>query len=124
MLFVVRGLEDDSKGVYIRLRVLEKYPSRNVKTKDGKDHKIVEVLTGDRTGAIVLSLWDELSEGIETDDLVDLNNAYTSRFRGRLRLNIGRYSSLVKVEDPSFPTREQILGRYRWRRKRTKQKDN
>ncbi|UCD73374.1 MAG: hypothetical protein JSW01_01670, partial [Candidatus Bathyarchaeota archaeon] len=74
----------------------------------------------DRTGAIILSLWDELSEGIDTDELVDLNNAYTSRFRGRLRLNIGRYGSLVKVEDPSFPTKEQILGRYRRRRKRVK----
>ena len=120
MLFVVRGLEDDSKGVNIRLRILEKYPFRTVKTKDGEDHNIVEVLAGDRTGAIILSLWDELSEGIDPDELVDLNNAYTSRFRGRLRLNVGRYGSLVKVEDPSFPTKEQILGRYRRRRKRTK----
>jgi replication factor A1 len=120
MLFVVRGLEDDSKGVYIRLRILEKYTLRTVKTKNGEDHNVVEVLAGDRTGAIILSLWDELSEGIDPDELVDLNNAYTSRFRGRLRLNVGRYGSLVKVEDPTFPTKEQILGRYRRRRKRVK----
>jgi len=118
MLFVVRGLEDDSKGVYIRLRILEKYPPRRVKTKDGEEHEIVEVLAGDRTGVITLSLWDERSEGIEPGDLVDLDNAYTSRFRGRLRLNIGRFGSLMKVEDPTFPTREQILGRFRRRHRK------
>ena len=115
MLFVVQGLEDDSKGVYIRMRVLEKYVPRSVKTKDGEEHRVVEALAGDRTGTIALTLWDELSEGVEPDDLVDLSNAYTSRFRGRLRLNVGRYGSLAKVEDQSFPTREQILGRFRRR---------
>ncbi len=119
MLYVVRGLDDDSKGVYIRLRILEKYPSRSVKTKDGADHKVTEVLAGDRTGAIVMSLWDELSKGIEPGDLLDLNNAYTNRFRGRLRLNVGRFGNLMKVEDPSFPTREQILERFRRRRRKT-----
>ncbi len=119
MLFVVRGLDDDSKGVYIRLRILEKYTPRSVKTKDGADHKVIEVLVGDRTGTIVLSLWDERSEGIEPDDLVDLSNAYTGRFRGRLHLNVGRFGNLMRVEDPSFPTREQILGRFRRRRRKT-----
>ena len=120
MLFVVRGLDADSKGVYIRLRILDKYPARSVKTRDGETHKIVEALAGDRTGAITLSLWDELGEGIEPDDLVDLSNAYTNRFRGRLCINVGRFGSLAKVEDPSFPSREQILGRFRRRRRRSK----
>jgi len=119
LLYVVQGLEENSKGVYIRLRVLEKYVSRNVKTRDGEEHRVVEVLAGDRTGTITLTLWDELSEGVDPDDLVDLSNAYTNRFRGRLRLNVGRFGSLAKVEDQSFPTREQILGRFRRRRRST-----
>jgi len=118
MLFVVQGLEDDSKGVSIMVRVLEKYLPRSVKTKDGEEHKVTEMLAGDRTGTITLTLWDELSEGVELDDLVDLSNAYTNRFRGRLRLNVGRFGSLAKVEDQNFPTREQILGRFRWRHRK------
>jgi len=121
VLFVVRGLREDSKGVYIRLRILERYNTREVKTKDGEEHKVTEVLAGDRTGTIILTLWDELSQGVEAGDLVDLTNGYTNRFRGRLRLNIGHYGSITKVEDPNFPSKEEILRRYRrWKKREEK----
>jgi len=118
MLYTIRGLEDGAGGVNIRVRVVSMEEPRKVKTRDGVEHVVVDVGVGDQTGMVTLSLWDDRSSGIKVGDIVDVNNGYVNRFRGRLRLNIGRYGSLEKVEDPDFPSVERILERQKLRRQR------
>jgi len=118
MLYAVRGLEDGAGGVTIRVRVLSKEEPRKVKTKDGTEHVVVDTRTGDRTGVIALSLWDEWVDEVSEGDIIDIKNGYVNRFKGRLRLNIGRYGSLEKVEDPEFPKVEEITMRQEQRRQR------
>lgn len=119
MLYTVRGLDKGARGVSIRVRVISKNEVRTVKTKDGKEHRVVDARVGDRTGSIILTLWDEKAEQISEGDLIDIEKGYVNRFRGRLRLNVGKYGSLERVEDAEFPPREELLERRRrWKRKR------
>lgn len=118
MLYTVKGLDDNVRGVSIRVRVISMSEVRIVKTKDGGEHRVVDARVGDRTGIITLTLWDEKAEQISEGDLVDIRNGYVNRFKGRLRLNVGKYGSLERVEDQEFPTRKELIetGR-RWKRK-------
>ncbi|MEM2094495.1 MAG: hypothetical protein QXI32_04280 [Candidatus Bathyarchaeia archaeon] len=108
VLFTVRDLEDKMGGVNIRLRAISKNEPRIVKTKDGKEHVVVDVRAADRTGEVELSLWDERIRDVDIGDVIDIENAYVNRFKGRLRLNIGRFGRLEKVEDPGFPQIEEL----------------
>ena len=117
MLYTVRGLRKDVRGASIRVRVISKNEVRTVKTKDGEAHRVVDAHVGDRTGRIILSLWDEKIEQVQEGDLIDITDGYVTRFKGRYRLNIGRYGSLERVEDDEFPTREDLLKGRGWKEK-------
>ena len=118
MLYTVRGLKGDARGVFIRVRVVSKGEVRTVTTKDGAEHRVVDVYVGDRTGGITLSLWDEQTEQVAEGDLIDIENGYVNRFRGRLRLNVGKYGRFEQVEEEDFPSRDELLTRRRWKRNR------
>lgn len=109
MLYTVRGLEQGIGGVDIRVRVVSKEPQRKVKTKDGVEHIVVDARVGDRTGAVVMSLWDDLTDEVEVGDMIDIQNGYVTRFKGRLRLNLSRYGHVRKIEEPHFPTVREIV---------------
>ena len=117
MLYTIRGLRRDVRGASIRVRVISKNEVRTVKTKDGEAHRVVDATVGDRTGRILLSLWDENIEQVQEGDLIDIKNGYVTSFKGRYRLNIGRYGGLERVEDDEFPTREDLLKGRRWKEK-------
>ncbi len=114
MLYTIRGLRKDVRGASLRVRVLSKNEVRTVKTKDGEAHRVVDAQVGDSTGQILLSVWDEKIELIQEGDLIDITNGYVTRFKGRYRLNLGRYGDLEQVEDDEFPTREVLLQGRRW----------
>ena len=120
VIYTVQDLDDTRGGVSIRLRILSESEPRTVKTKDGKEHSVVDLMAGDRTGTVTLNLWDERIHDVVIGDIVDLENAYVSRFKGRLRLNIGVYGTIEKVEDEGFPSVDELSKlRRRYRRQRT-----
>jgi len=115
VIYVVQSLKEKLDGVDIRLRILSKSNPRTVKTKDGQEHMVAEATVGDRTGSVKLSLWDTQINEILAGDIIDLRNAYVNSFGGRLRLNIGRFGTIEKADDSSFPTIEE-LKKTKWRR--------
>jgi len=119
LLYTVRGLEDGARGVTIRVRVLRKEDPRVVKAKDGKEHRVVDVLVGDVTGITTLVLWDDMVDQVSDGDIADIRDGYVNRFKGRLRLNVGKNGELERVEDDKFLKAEQILemGEKRYRRR-------
>jgi len=120
LIYTVRALEEGAKGVTIRLRVLTKYEPRTVKTKNGETHQVVDALVGDGTGLVTLALWDEKADMLDEGDVIDIDEGYVNRFKGRLRLNVGKFGRLSRVESEEFPSAEQIMKavrRYRARRR-------
>lgn len=119
MIYTINGLTEDARGVSIRVRIISKSKPKFVKTKDDKEHRVVNVKVGDRTGIIFLSLWDEMVDILNDGDLVDIEHGYINKFKGELKLNISRFGNLTKVEDPSFPKLDELMIK-RWRYYRRK----
>jgi len=115
VIYVVQSLQEKLGGVDIRLRVLSRSNPRTVITNDGQEHIVADATVGDRTGSVKLSLWDTQINEILAGDIIDLRNAYVNSFRGRLRLNIGKFGTIEKTDDLGFPTVEE-LNRIKWRR--------
>ena len=123
VLYTIRDLEDNVSGVSIRVRVLEKEHLRIVKTKDGQEHSVVDTRVGDRTGTIMLTLWDERIGEAEVGDVLDIVNGYVSRFKGKLRLSIGKFGNVEKIDDTGFPSVKELSvlrGRRRYPRGRVR----
>jgi len=95
----VANLGPSTKNVDVTVKVSEIVDDKEVTSrKDGKTHRLVEYLVGDPSGAVVLSLWDENAEAVQPGDYVRIENGYTTVVRGHLRLNVGRYGKIEKVE--------------------------
>jgi replication factor A1 len=87
------------KSLNITFKVVEKGDAREVTSRrDGETHRVLDAVAGDSTGTVILSLWDDMIETVETDKSYRLENGYTSLFQGHLRLNIGRYGELKDAE--------------------------
>jgi replication factor A1 len=103
----VSELSSASRQVDIRLRIISMETPREVRTRYGKA-RVTNAIAGDETGTIKLSLWNEDIDKIDEDVIVEIKNGFVKSFRGELELSSGRYGELAIVEDPKFPSREEI----------------
>ena len=96
----VGGLRPQLKRINLKVKCVAKYEEREgFSRKTGENYRVTEVLVGDETGAILLTLWNESIDQMEVDGIYSLTNVYTSIFKGSLRLNIGRYGHLEAIDE-------------------------
>ncbi len=89
-----------TRSVNIRVRVISYGTERTVRLrKDKTTHRVAEVLVGDETGMIYLTLWDDQIDQIEAEKTYTITNGYANDFQGRLTLNVGRYGTLDKSDE-------------------------
>lgn len=81
------------EGVIVRIS-----EPRTVTLRNGQQSRVADAVLQDDTGQIDLSLWDSQIESFSEGDRVRIENGYTTEFRGRTQLNVGKYGSIVKVE--------------------------
>jgi ssDNA-binding replication factor A large subunit len=104
MKMKIVDLKADMRNVDIKFRVIEKGEIRVIESRDGKELNLAEVEVGDGTGRIYLTLWDQSIELLENDDLGEVRNGFIKVVRNELRLNIGKYGELSKLdEDDDIP---------------------
>ncbi len=96
----VRDLTPSSKQVNVHAKVMNVGEAKEVMGKYGDPRKVAEAVIGDDTATITLSLWNEQIGSIAKDDVVLIDNGYVSLVRGHMRLNVGRYGSMTKSNDP------------------------
>ncbi|MHA1650975.1 MAG: hypothetical protein ACTSYB_12340 [Candidatus Helarchaeota archaeon] len=95
----VNELRPGMRKVDVIVRVVRKEKPRRVFVKrDGKYHEVAELLVGDDTGTISMSLWDETIHQIQEDDVIQITNGYISEFGGKMQLNIGRYGRWIRLD--------------------------
>jgi replication factor A1 len=96
-------LTPKSRRVNVVFKVVSLEAGKNVRSKkDHRPHTVAEAVVGDDTGTILMTVWDEDLEVVDPKKTLSLENGYVSLFRGRMRLNIGKYGDLKAVEDPGF----------------------
>ena len=89
-----------AKKVDVLIKVLDKGETREVTSKlDGQGHRVTEVLVGDASGCILLTLWDEAIDKLAVGKCYKLSNGFTSLFKRTLRLNAGRYGIIEETPD-------------------------
>lgn len=90
----VESLTPNSRQINTTVKVVSKSPVREtVSRRDGSTHKVTDVLVGDETGSVYMTLWDDNIENVKEDDVIDIKNGYIGLFKGSMRLNLGRYGS-------------------------------
>ncbi|MFO7836584.1 MAG: hypothetical protein R6V83_08015 [Candidatus Thorarchaeota archaeon] len=96
----VSELKPKMKNVNIRFKVVDKGEAREVTSNsDGSKHRVLDATVGDSTGTVVVPLWDDSIEEVETGKTYNLENGYTGTFRNQLRLKIGKYSELEEADE-------------------------
>lgn len=96
----VETLSPRSRKIYTTVKVVSKNPIREVSSRrDGSQHNVTEVLVGDDSGSVFLTLWDDAIEKVNEGDIIDIDNAYVTLFRGNMRMNLGRFGSMTPSEE-------------------------
>jgi len=96
----IKDLTPQSKRVDVLAKVLEVSEPKDIPGKFGNSRKVAEATVSDETGAIVLSLWDNQIGSVAKDDVIEIKNGYVSLVRGHMRLNVGKYGTLAKIDKP------------------------
>ncbi len=96
----VSDIRPGMKRIDVVVRVVSVSPVREVTSRrDGSTHRVEEILVGDESGSIILSLWDDDVGKLQEGDVVKIENGYTTVVRGSLRLNVGRYGKIELVDE-------------------------
>ena len=94
----IHELTPNSKRVDVSAKCLEVSEPKEIPGRFGGSRKVAEATIADETGSIILSLWDDQIGSIDKEDQLAIKNGYVSLVRGHMRLNVGKYGTLVKGE--------------------------
>jgi len=96
----VEDLAPKLRKINIAVKAVEREETRQVESKrDGSQHTVCEILVGDETGSVILTLWDERVEEVEIGGTYEIKNGFISLFKGNIRLNVGKFGEIKKLED-------------------------
>ncbi|AAM07979.1 TPA: replication factor A [Methanosarcina acetivorans] len=99
----VADIKADMNNINISGRVLDISEVRTFEKKDGTAGRVANILLGDSTGKIRLTVWDEKTESlddIDFDDTVEVLNAYSreNTFSQQVELSLGARGIIQKSE--------------------------
>ncbi|MHA2059255.1 MAG: hypothetical protein ACW976_00530, partial [Candidatus Ranarchaeia archaeon] len=95
----VSDLGPSSRSVNLKVQAKSRNEIREVSSRrDGQTHRVTEILVGDESAVVFMTVWDDMIEQIEDGKSYALKNGYTSLFKGNIRLNIGRYGEIEEAE--------------------------
>lgn len=95
----VDTLKPSFRDLIMIVKLVDMGLQRVVSPRGGRyEHRVTEALVGDETGSVLLTLWDNQIDKFGLGDVLEIKKGYTSLFRGSLRLNIGRFGSIEKVD--------------------------
>ncbi len=83
----------------INVKVLKISEPRNVFGKDGMSHKVSDVLVGDESGTIIMTLWDNSINKVKEGETINIKNAFVSTFKGSMRLSLNKNNGSITVSE-------------------------
>ena len=98
-LVKVETLTPNSRGVNTIVKVVSKGEIRNVTGRDYAVRRVADILVGDETACLYMTLWDDKIDALNEEDTLNITNGYINLFRGNMRINIGKYGSYELVEE-------------------------
>ena len=95
----IKDLNPYSRRVNVLGKVVEVGQPKEITTRFGEGKSVTEVVIGDETGKITLSLWGDQVSKVESGKILYIDNGYISLVRGHMRLNVGKYGNLNDTEE-------------------------
>ena len=90
----IKDLRNGMNHVNLKAKILEVAEPKPVVTRYGNKATVAKVVIGDETGTIKLCLWNEQLNGVSVGDIVQIENAQASMFRGERQLSLGKRGTL------------------------------
>jgi replication factor A1 len=99
----IEDIKADMNNINISGRILDIAEIRTFEKKDGSAGRVGNILLGDSTGKIRLTLWDEKTDfldEVDFDETVEVFNAYSreNAFSQQIELNLGSRGIIQKTE--------------------------
>jgi len=94
----IADLKPESRKVNLLVKVIGVDEPRDIETRYGSKH-LAEATIADDSGSLIMTLWEEQVGTIEKGDVLQIENAYISLVRGTMRLNLGRYGKMHKLDE-------------------------
>jgi len=96
----VGSLKPGLRNLNLTVKIVNIGASRTILSRrGGREHLVAEALVGDETGSIILTLWDDQIKKFKANDIVKIEDGYTTIFKGSLRLNTGKAGKIEKIEN-------------------------
>ncbi len=95
----VKDLAPSTKQVNVKAKIVSIGERRQIESRVGGSRQLAEAVIGDETATVILSLWEDQIEAVQPEDVIMIDNGFTSLVRGHLRLNVGKYGTLTKLEE-------------------------
>jgi replication factor A1 len=96
--FRIKDLQIGMKQINLRAKVLEIAKPTLVFTRFGNYASVANALIADETGTIKLCLWNEQINTISVGNIIQIENANVSMFRGEKQLRVGKKGKLINEE--------------------------
>ncbi len=93
------------------VRVLESLGIRSIRTRSG-ERTIGEYIVGDETGRVKLVAWGSKAASLAVGDVAEIRGAWVSLYRGEVQLNIGRSSTVTRLDDDAVVDAESVPEEY------------
>jgi hypothetical protein len=97
----IRDLRTGMHHVNLKVKILEVAEPRQVVTRYGTHASFAKASIADETGTIELCLWNNQIGCVSTGDIVQIENARVSAFRGEKLMILGK-TGTVSVEIPEI----------------------
>lgn len=90
----IKDLRIGMSHINLKAKILEVAEPKHVVTRYGNNAIVAKALIGDETGTIKLCLWNGQIDDISVGDIIQIENAQTSMFKGERFLSLGKKGKL------------------------------
>jgi replication factor A1 len=99
--FQIKDLRVGMKKISLRAKVLEVAKPTLVFTRFGNYATVTNALIGDGTGTVKLCLWNEQTDSVSVGNVIQIEDANVSTFRGEKQLRVGKKGKLINISSTS-----------------------
>ena len=107
---IVQSYKPAEPEVNLKAEVLEVSEPQKVSTRYGNRIQLAKALLKDETGEIKLCLWREQVDAVAAGDLVELENASVTKFRGNAQLTLGSRGNIRVLNELEAETNPLLSG--------------
>jgi ssDNA-binding replication factor A large subunit len=97
--FKIKDLKTGMKRINLKARVLAISRPQSALTKYNDYVMFANVTLTDETGTVKLTLWNSRINSLSINDIVEIESARVTAYRGETELRIGRHSKLRVIEN-------------------------